>query len=119
MVKFETDRIICTIHDGLAHVRFKGAQVAEYSEACLLGQELRRVVSGYEFRAMVVDCDVFNFVTSTILEAFVSVYLRCRSTGREVRVVNANPLIRETFRATRLDKIVKIFETLEEAIAAG
>ena len=116
-MKFETDRIICNIHDGMAHVCFKAPEVAEYSEACLIGQELRRIVGGYEFRVMLIDCEVFNSVTSTVLEAFVSVHLRCRKQGREVRIANVNPLIRETLRTTRIDQIVPVFDTLEEALA--
>jgi len=116
-MKFETDRIFCRIHDGVAHVRFKAPEVAEYSEACLIGQELRRIVAAYEFRVMVIDCEVLNFVTSTMLEAFVSVHLRCQSKEREIRIANVNPLIRETLRSTRIDQIVGVFDTLEDALA--
>jgi len=118
-MKFETDRLVCEIRNDLAHVRFKGPEVAEYTQACQLGPELRRIVSGYEFKVMVVDCEALNFLTSTVLEAFVGVYLRCRRLGRELRVVADNPLMREVLRTTHLDKIIPIFERLDEALPSG
>ncbi len=117
-MKFETDRLIATVHDNLAHVRFKGPEVAEYGEASFLGQELRRVVGALEFQTVILDLEVFRFVTSTVLEAFVSMYLRCKTLGRQVKIANVNPLVREALRTTRLDALMPIFETLDEALAS-
>ena len=115
-MKFETDRLICYIKEGLAHVRFKGPQVTEYSEASLLGPELRRIVGAHDFRVMLVDCEAVDFVTSTMLEALVTVYLRCRKAGRELRLVNITPLIRDLLRTTQLDVIIPIYDHLHEAL---
>ncbi len=115
-MKFETDRLVCDIRDNLAHVRFKGPDVAEYTQACQLGPEMRRIVSAYDFQVMVVDCDALKFITSTMLEAFVGVYLHCRRLGRELRVVTDNPIMREVFRTTRLDKIIPVLDRLDEAL---
>ncbi len=117
-MKFETDRLIATVHDNLARVRFKSPEVAEYGEASFLGQELRRVVGSLEFQKVILDLEVFRFVTSTVLEAFVSMYLRCKTLGRQVKIANANPLIRQALRTTRLDALMPIFETLDEALAS-
>jgi len=115
-MKFESDRFICEIHDDVAHLRFKGPLVVEYSQASYLSPELRRVVSSYDFRLLVLDCEGLAFLTSTALEAFVAVYLRCHKLGRAVRIVHAEPLVRETLRATQIDLLIPVHERLDEAL---
>jgi len=115
-MKFETDRFICEINKQVAHVRFKGPQVVEYSQASCLGPELRRVVSSYEFRRLVLDCEGLPFVTSTVLEGFIAVYLRCRKLERSVRIVHAEPLVRDMLRRTQIDLLMPVQERLDEAL---
>jgi anti-anti-sigma factor len=115
-MKFETDRLTCEIRGDVAHVRFRGPQVVEYSQASYLGPELRRVASSYEFRRLLLDCEGLSFLTSTVLEAFISVYLRCRKLDRSVRIVHAEPLVRDTLRRTQLDLLMPVSERLDEAL---
>ena len=118
-MKFETDRFICTIRNDLAEVRFKSPKVAEYADASLIGQELRRVASSHEFRTMLIDCEVLDFITSTMLQAFITAYLRCNKLGRNVKLANVSPMIQEILRTSRVDRIIPVFETMEEALDAG
>jgi anti-anti-sigma factor len=97
-------------------VRFKGPQVVEYSQASYLGSELRRVVSSYEFRRLVLDCDGLSFLTSTVLEAFILAHLRCRKLDRSVVIVHAEPLVRDMLRRTQLDVLMPVYERLDEAL---
>ena len=115
-MKFETDRFFCEIHDDVAHVRFKGPQVAEYSQACYLASELRRVVNSYEFRLLVLDCEGLPFLTSTVLEGFVAAYLRCHKLDRAVRIVHVEPLVRQMLHTTQIDRLVPVHERLDEAL---
>jgi len=89
--------------------------VVEYTEAAKLGAELRHFVQGFQFRILVIDCDTLAFVTSTVLEAFVSVYLRCRRMGRPVRIVNANALVRDMLVTTHLDRLIEVCDTMAQA----
>ena len=115
-MKYETDRFICQIHNGIAHVCFKSAEVVEYSEAVQIGAELRRMIGTHDFNRLVIDFEALRFITSTVLEALVSVYLRCKKLGRQLRVVHADPLIRETLRTTQLDRIIPVMDTLDDAL---
>jgi len=115
-MKFDSERFVCEINDDVAHLRFKGPQVVEYSQASYLGAELRRVVSSYEFRLLVLDCEGLPFLTSTVLEAFVAAYLRCHKLGRGVRIVHAEPLVRDMLRTTQIDLLVPVHERLDEAL---
>jgi len=115
-MKYETERLLCVTTGAVAHVQFKGTDVAEYGEAVKVGPELRHIVSEFEFQVMLIDCAALTFLTSTILEAFISVHLRCRRMGREVRIANTNGLIRDMFRVTRLDRMMPVYDTLEGAL---
>jgi len=112
----ETDRLTCSVANSVAHVRFKKPDVIEYTEAAHLGPELRHLADSFDFRALVLDCAALNCVTSTALEAFVSVHLRCRRKGREVRIANANGLVRDLLRVTHLDRIMRVYDSLEDAL---
>lgn len=115
-MKFETERILCVIADDVAHVQFKNATVTEYTEAARLGPELRHIADAFAFRVMVVDFAALDAATSTLLEALVGVHLRCRRKGRSVRVVNANTLVRDLLVTTHLDRIIPVFDRIEDAI---
>lgn len=113
---YETDRLTCVLSNDVAHVQFKNSEVVEYSQADKIGPELRHIGDEFEFHILLIDCAALSFVTSTVLEAFVSVYLRCRRKDREVRLVNANGLVRDMLRTTRLDRIMPIFDRLDDAL---
>jgi len=113
---YETDRLVCVITDAVAHIQFKGADVVEYGEASRLGPELRHIADTFEFRIMLIDCAALNFITSTVLEAFVSVYLRCRRNERDIRIVNTNELVRDLLKRTRLNKLMSLYDTLDDAL---
>jgi len=114
-MQYETERVLCAVDKDVARVAFKSADVVEYTEAAKLGAELRHFVQGFRFRVLVVDCGALAFVTSTVLEAFVSVHLRCRRMGRPVRVVNANGLVRDMLATTRLDRLIEVCDTMVDA----
>ena len=65
------------------------------------------------------DCEALTFLTSTVLEGFVSAYLRCRKLGRIVRIVHADPLVREMLRTTQVDVLMPVFDRLDDALKTG
>ena len=115
-MNYETDRLVCVIEDDAAHVQFKGPDVAEYSEASQLAHDFRSLIDEFEFSVIVINCGTLTFVTSTVLEAFVSTHLRCRQLGRCIRLLNPNDSIREVLARTNLEKVMPIFDQLEDAL---
>ena len=113
---YETDRLVCVVANSVAHIQFKGPEVVEYTEAVKIGPELRHVVESFEFKVMLIDCAPLNCVTSTMLEAFISAYLRCRRKDREVRIVNTTGLVRGLLRTTRLDRLMPVCDRVEDAL---
>ena len=115
-MKYETERVSCVISNDVAHIQFGGPEVAEYGTAAELGSDLRHIADSFQFHVMLIDCAALTFLTSTVLEALVSVHLRCRRKGRQVRVVNVNALIRDLLATTHLDRIMPVYDDLEEAM---
>jgi len=115
-MQYETERVLCAVDKDIARVAFKSTDVVEYTEAAKLGAELRHFVQGFQFQILVIDCDALDFVTSTVLEAFVSVHLRCRRMGRPVRIVNANALVRDMLVTTHLDRLIEVCDTMAQAM---
>ena len=115
-MKYETERVSCAISNDVAHIEFKGPEVAEYGAAAELGSDLRHIADSFQFRVMLIDCAALTFLTSTVLEALVSVHLRCRRKGRQVRIMNPNALIRDLLKTTHLDRIMPVYDDIDEAM---
>ena len=115
-MNYETDRLVCVIENDAAHVQFKGPDVAEYSAASQLAHDFRSLVEEFEFSVLVINCSTLTFVTSTVLEAFVSTHLRCRQLGRSIRLLHPNDSIREILARTNLEKVMPIYTSLEDAL---
>ncbi len=66
---------------------------------------------------VVVDLTDTEFLDSTGLGALVAGLKRIRARGGEMRVVCSNPRVCKVFEITSLDRVVPMFETVEEACA--
>ena len=67
--------------------------------------------------SVLVDFSGASFIDSTALGVLMGAVKRLRPIGGEVAIVCTDPNIRRTFEMTLLDRIFKIFETPEPALA--
>lgn len=66
---------------------------------------------------LVIDLSGTEYLDSTAMGVLVGVLRRVGESGGWVRLVGLKPRIRRLFQITRLDQILPIFETEEEALA--
>jgi len=66
---------------------------------------------------LLIDLRATDYLDSTAMGALVGVLRRTAERGGWVRLVGPGPRIRRLFEITRLDQILPIFETEEEALA--
>lgn len=117
MATIRTERIVCDVADNVAHVTFCSSEVAEYTQAERISQDITMVLEGHEFSVMILDCDALDFVTSTMLSAMVDAQKALGEQGRELRACSLNPLLLNMFETTRIDKIIPIYPDFASAIA--
>ena len=70
-------------------------------------------------KRVVVDLRATEFLDSTGLGALVTGLKRIRAQGGEMRVVCTAPRVCKVFEITSLDRVLSLFDTVEEACAAG
>ncbi len=83
------------------------------------GVQLRTTVDSLvspEHSTIVVDLGPTTFLGSTGLAMLLAAHKRCREAGGELRVVAADPMIREVFAVTNVDSILPLYPTLDAAV---
>ena len=65
---------------------------------------------------LVVDLSGMDFISSMGLGVFVRIYTRLREAGGFLRLVGPAPLILQLIKTTALDRLLPIYETLEQAL---
>ena len=100
--------------DGWAVVGVTGE--LELATAPRLRQQVVSLV-GEGHTRIVLDLSRVDFVDSVGLGVIVSVLKRVRGRAGDLVVVGAVPRVRALFELTRLDEIIELHETVDEALA--
>lgn len=66
---------------------------------------------------LVVDCSSVLFLTSLGLGALIRLDRQLRPSGGRLRLFGLQPDLRELFEITRIDRVVQIFESREQAFS--
>ena len=69
-------------------------------------------------RALIVDLTGVTFIDSMMLGVLLSATRRARPHGTELRIVVDDPHVRRIFELTLLDHVMKLYPSLELALAA-
>jgi len=84
-----------------------------------ISNDLKEIISNYVSNNkynFLIDFKKTNFIDSSGLGAIVSKISVCRTNNGDVRLCNVNNKIKEVLNITHLDKILKIYNTLDEGI---
>ncbi len=100
------------------------AHVVEFLDKSLLDQaniervheELRGLVTRVGYPKIVISFDNVNFISSAVLGMLMSLQKMIKKADGEMRLSHIGPKIMEVFKLTKLDKIVKIYRTTDEAL---
>ena len=85
----------------------------------LAARELKDLVNDALARGgkpIVIDLGEVNFIDSTGLGALVSGLRAARQAGSDLRIARATNQVRTVLQITRIDRIVRPYPTLEEAL---
>ncbi|ABU57216.1 MULTISPECIES: STAS domain-containing protein [Roseiflexus] len=100
--------------DGITIVRMDGR--LDLVTAAQVKQQLTELVaSGH--RRLIFDLDRVSFVDSSGLGALISGLKVARQAGGDLRIARANQQVRTLLNLTMLERVLRPYETLEEARA--
>ena len=90
----------------------------ELATAPRLRQQVVSLVGG-DAVALVIDLTNVDFIDSVGLGVVVGALKRVRAGGGELRVVAPTDRVRSLFAVTRLDEIIDVVDSIDEAVGPG
>jgi anti-sigma B factor antagonist len=103
--------------DGVKLVRFRATALLNEAEADALGRGMLALAEQPGQRVVLSFLGVQQ-LSSLVLGKLIQVHKRLAESGGELRLADIEPHIYEVFTITRLDRLFKIFEREDEAIAS-
>jgi anti-sigma B factor antagonist len=100
--------------DGVAIVRLKGE--ADLHTAPILRESLNDAIESAP-STLVVDLTGVTFIDSMMLGVLLSATRRARPRGTELRIIVDDPHVRRIFELTLLDHVMKLYPSVEVALA--
>ena len=88
------------------------------SEDCdyLLHCVQKQIEEGYT--KLILDCDGLDYITSVGLGMLVRTHSRMLKHGGDVKLAAVHGIVAEAIRLVKLDKLLAIYPTVDEAVAA-
>ncbi len=103
--------------DGVTLVRLRSGAVRTEAEVEALGRGLLSVVEVPGQRVVLSFLGV-KHLTSLVLGQLIQVNKRLADSGGEIRLADIDPQVYEIFTITQLDRLFKIYEREDEALAS-
>jgi len=94
-----------------------GGHITEL-EADELSSTLDKLFEEHNYN-IVLDLANVAFLSSTGIGQIMRAFRITRENGGFVRLAQVQPLVADVFRVTKLDKLLGIYDTVEEALQAG
>jgi anti-sigma B factor antagonist len=113
----EPEVVQVTDHDGVKLVRILTSAILREGEVEALGQGLLSLAEVPGQRVVLSFLGV-QHLTSLVLGKLIHVHKRLAESGGELRLADIDPHIFEVFAITHLDRLFRIFEREDEAIAS-
>ena len=110
--------ITWALAEGIAVVRFKYSQFRDFEAYDEIARELDSAASADGVRVLLLKLDVLEHFTSRLLGIMAALSKRLREAGKALAVCRVRPEPLRTFRLCKLDTIIPVYATEEEATAA-
>jgi len=99
-------------------VRFEVPRLNEYNLAEQFGRELKALIERDEPHRVVLDCSNLDYVISEVFSALIEAANRLKRSGGSLVTCNLNPFLRDVYTTMRLDAVIPVCGTLDEALQA-
>jgi len=81
-----------------------------------IGEALEPLAVDPAVKVLILDVRDLDFIESSGLGGVIAAFIKCRDRGAELRVVGPAPAILRVLEITRLDKLLRICDSLESAM---
>lgn len=99
-------------------VEFTNNKILDEANIKEIGDAIRALVEERETPKLLIDFGAVDHLSSAALGMLIDVNSKMRAKNGSLRLANIRPAIRDVFVITKLDKLFKILNTREEALAS-
>lgn len=96
--------------------RFLDHKILDESNIEVVGQELFALVDSDERTQIVLDFDLVEYLSSAALGKLITMHKKVSTAGGKLLLCNIQKDILEVFQLTRLDKVLTLCKTLDDAL---
>ena len=96
--------------------RFLDEKILDESNIEVVGQELFALVDSDERTQIVLDFDLVEYLSSAALGKLITMHKKVSTAGGKLLLCNIQKDILEVFQLTRLDKVLTLCKTLDDAL---
>jgi anti-anti-sigma factor len=93
---------------GRTVARVAGCRALTEGNVEALGRQLSALTAGREGEHLLLDLGAVSFLTSTVLGELIGMHKRVRDGGGRLTLANVQPMVREVFAVTCLDRVLEV-----------
>ena len=97
-------------------IEFMDTNVLDQVRIEQIRQELDQIVDRSGLPKMVVSFENVSHISSAVLGVLMSLDKKIRGKKGELRLAHISPSIRQVFTITKLDKVLKVYDTTDDAV---
>jgi len=99
-------------------VEFTNNRILDEANISEIGQTLTTLIEERDSPKMLLDFSAVDHLSSAALGMLINANNKIRERGGQLRLAHIKPQILEVFVITKLNKLFKIFQTRDEALAS-
>ena len=96
---------------------FRTSHLNDYHQNDRLRQELSAAIHNRKFDCLILDGEGLLYVISEVFGILTMTHNELQAMGRRMALCRLEPEVLELFRINHLDKVLQLYETIEEAFA--
>ncbi len=111
-------RIKVTEKEGVSIVRFLDKKIVDSGSIEQLGEELDALVTEEKRSNILLNFEGVDFLSSAALNKLIKLNNNAKKISGRLKLSNLRPEIREVFKITKMDRILDLRDTQEDALVA-
>ena len=101
-------RLMTSMEGDVAVVSFLDGRILDESNVQAIGKELNDLVEKKYILKMVLDFAKVSHLSSAVIGKIIALYKKLAKENGQLKLCGLNPVIREVFQVTQVDKMIEI-----------
>ena len=114
----QSSRLLVEHEDEIIHIRFTDRNILEEATIQQIADEVAQIIDDAQNPKVLINFQDVEHLSSAALGTLITINNKLRRKEGQLRLSNINPQIQEVFQITKLNKLFKIYDDVEEAKAS-